>query len=107
MAVFRDRLWDLAIVSGGASVVARTMARRAWKRFEASLRTDVAHDTDDVPYLRDRDFRNWDRIGFGRRNSRSLCSGAWLIHKLIYLYRSRLAGWSIGQAGLTALISTP
>jgi hypothetical protein len=62
LAVFRGRLCDLAIALGGMSVVARVMARQAWKRFEASLRADVTHDTDDIPDLHDLDFRYWHSI---------------------------------------------
>jgi hypothetical protein len=85
LAVFRERLWDLAIAFGGVSVVARVMARQAWKRFEASLRTDIDHDTDDVPYLHDWDFRYWDRIGLRAAELSILCSGLWLMSRLIDL----------------------
>lgn len=67
------------------SVVARVMTGQAWKRFEASLRTDIAHDTDDVPSMHDWDFRYWDRIGLRAAEFSILCSGLWLMSRLIDL----------------------
>jgi hypothetical protein len=61
------------------------MARQAWKRFEASLRTDVAHDTADESYLHDWDFMYWHRIGLRTAELSIVCSGVWLMSRLIYL----------------------
>ena len=85
LAVFRDRLWDLALVLGGVSIVARVRARQSWKHFEATLKVDRTHNADEIPLLREWDFRYWNRIGLVAAELSILCSGVWLMSKLIYL----------------------
>jgi len=85
LAVFRDRLWDLALVLGGVSIVARVRARQSWKHFEAALRADPAHNAGEITSLREWDFRYWNRIGLVAAELSILCSGVWLMSKLIYL----------------------
>ena len=57
-----DRLWYLALALGGLSVVATTIAWRSWRQFQDALKTPLAPDNGDVPYLREWDFRYWVRM---------------------------------------------
>lgn len=57
-----DRLWYLALAFGGLSVVATTIAWHSWRQFQDALKTPLAPDNGDVPYLREWDFRYWLRI---------------------------------------------
>jgi hypothetical protein len=74
-----NQLWDLAVVFGGLSVVAHSLARHSWTAFEAALKDDLTHDTGDIPYLRAWDFRYWHRIGHAAAGLSILCSVLWLI----------------------------
>jgi hypothetical protein len=58
-----DLLQNSAIVLGCLSIVALVHARQAWKVFKASLADAATHDTGDIPYLREWDFRYWRCIG--------------------------------------------
>jgi hypothetical protein len=81
----QNLMWNGAILSGGLSIVARVHARQAWKRFEAVLADAHAQDTGDRLYQRDWDFRYWHRIGLRTAEFSILCSGVWLMSKLIEL----------------------
>ncbi|MEE1613414.1 hypothetical protein [Microvirga sp. CF3016] len=81
LAVFRDRLWDLALVFGGVSIVARS---HAWTRFKAALANVHSLDMGDRLYQRDWDFRYWHGIGLRTAQYSILCSILWLFTKLLY-----------------------
>jgi hypothetical protein len=60
---FNDRFGDFALVFGGVSVVATTIAWRSWQQFQDALKAPLAWDNGDVPYQREWDFRFWRTIG--------------------------------------------
>jgi hypothetical protein len=60
---FNDRFGDFALVFGGVSVVATTIAWRSWQQFQDALKVPLAWDNGDVPYQREWDFRFWRTIG--------------------------------------------
>jgi hypothetical protein len=76
-----NQLWDLAILFGGLSVVAHTIARHSWTAFEAALRDALTRDTGDIPSLRAWDFSFWHWIGHAAAGLSILCSVLWLISR--------------------------
>ncbi|WP_157934566.1 hypothetical protein [Microvirga ossetica] len=74
-----DRLWYLAVAFGGLSVVATAIAWHAWRQFQDALKTPLAPDNGDVPFLREWDFRYWLRIGWVTAGLSILLSILWLI----------------------------
>lgn len=62
LGAYNDRVWYLALVFGGVSVVAMVFARRSWRQFQDVLKVPLSRYNGDVPYQREWDFRYWREI---------------------------------------------